>query len=127
MYVTDGTNRIFLINPTGFSIEKRLNIIFNNQPLSRLNELEWVEGKIWANLWYSHYIAIIDPNLGEVEAFIDLRGIESSNDNSNNARGNVLNGIGYYNGKIFVTGKNWRSIYQIELTGPTKEEIINLF
>lgn len=56
LYITEGSEKIFVMNPETFVIEKVLRVRFNNKAVTRLNELEWIDGKIWANIWYSHYV-----------------------------------------------------------------------
>jgi glutamine cyclotransferase len=79
-----------------------------------LNELEYIEGEVWANIWQTNQIAIIDPTDGDVRAWVDLTGLLPSEDRAN---ADVLNGIAYddENDRIFVTGKFWPTLFEIEL------------
>jgi glutaminyl-peptide cyclotransferase len=88
-------------------------------PLRNLNELEWVEGEIWANIWYTDRIARISPKTGEVNAWIDLSTLWPVAQRSQ-GRDQVLNGIAYDRAKrrIFITGKKWPRLYQISVTSP---------
>ena len=80
-----------------------------------VNELEWIDGKIWANVYLTQQIIIINPETGRVEGVVDLRGLLPEEDIT--AKTDVLNGIAYdaATGRIFVTGKNWSKIFEIEL------------
>lgn len=86
--------------------------------MRNLNELEYIEGEIWANIWHSDMIARIDPQSGVVKAWVDMEGLPVPN------RGleDVLNGIAYdrQTKRIFVTGKNWSKLFEIELIPPDK-------
>jgi glutamine cyclotransferase len=86
-------------------------------PLSRLNELEYVDGEIWANIWYDDRIARISPADGQVLGFIDLRTLYPQSARGSEA---VLNGIAYDAAakRLFVTGKNWPQLYEIKVARP---------
>ena len=90
----------------------------NGKNVDRLNELEWIDGRIWANVWASNRIVIIDPDSGFVSASIDLAGLLP--DNERRADTDVLNGIAVNpaDSSVWVTGKNWPWLYQIELVPP---------
>jgi glutamine cyclotransferase len=83
--------------------------------VTKLNELEYIKGEIYANIWYEQKIAIINPQTGKVRAWIDLTGIGAS---ENTSGGRVLNGIAYNTNedRLFVTGKKWSKLYEIQLT-----------
>jgi glutamine cyclotransferase len=93
----------------------------NGKPLLDLNELEYVKGEIWANVWHSekigkpNHIARIDPNSGKLLGWINLQGISPDDVERDNE--NTLNGIAYdeTSDRIFVTGKKWRNLYEIKL------------
>jgi glutaminyl-peptide cyclotransferase len=89
--------------------------VHDTGPIDRLNELEYVSGRIYANVWLTDRIAVINPQSGQVEAWIDLSGIESSPNLDPNS---VLNGIAYdaAGDRLFVTGKLWPNLYEIKLT-----------
>lgn len=115
IYNTDGTNRIFKLNKDTYQPEGFIEVYDDKGPVNDLNEMEWIDGKIYANIYTSDLIAIINPKSGEVEAYINLMGIrkESVEDESQH----VLNGIAWdAKGKrLFVTGKKWPKLYQITL------------
>jgi glutaminyl-peptide cyclotransferase len=125
LIMTDGTHVIRFVNPENFQTVRTI-VVFreNGQPLMNLNELEYVKGEIWANIWHSeqpnvlgkpNYVARIDPNSGKLLGWIDLSGI--SPDDVNRDSENTLNGIAYDNAsdRIFVTGKNWRKLFEIKV------------
>ena len=86
----------------------------NGRPLKNLNELEWIKGKVWANVYLTDMIAIIDPKTGQVEGAIDCTGLLP--DELWTSATDVLNGIALdAAGKVYLTGKNWPKLYQIEL------------
>lgn len=135
LYMTDGTHVIRVMDPETFK-SKRMIVVKRDdgEPQMRLNELEWVKGELWANIWHSeeksvlgkpNYIARVDPNSGVIVGWIDLGGI-SPNDQAKSAdpsdpkSENTLNGIAYdaAGDRIFVTGKDWKNLYEIRITGP---------
>ena len=115
LYMSDGTHSIRVLNPETLKQESRFGVTLRGESLGNLNELEWIEGKIWANVYTSDYIVIIDPSNGVVEGVINLSGLlpESEHDR----RTDVLNGIAYDSAtkRIFVTGKNWSKLFEIKL------------
>ncbi|TKB95769.1 glutaminyl-peptide cyclotransferase [Pedobacter cryophilus] len=115
VYNTDGTNRIFLLDKNTYLPTGMIEVYDDKGPVSQLNELEWVEGKLYANIYQSELVAIINPKTGEVEAYINLIGLPKGpvDDEGNN----VLNGIAYDKAgkRLFVTGKKWDKLFQIEL------------
>lgn len=131
LLMSDGTHIIRIVDPATFETKRTIAVQrADGRPQMKLNELEFVKGEIWANIWHSeepqtlgkpNYIARIDPANGKVIGWIDLGGI--SPDDQNRDRENTLNGIAYdpQNDRIFVTGKNWANLYEIKLT-PAKGE-----
>ena len=116
LYMSDGTNYIRVLNPETMAQERRLGVTLRGESLQYLNELEWIDGKIWANVYTTNYIVIINPENGVIEGVINLTGIlpESEYDRKTD----VLNGIAYdnENKRIFVTGKNWSKLFEIKIT-----------
>jgi glutamine cyclotransferase len=96
-----------------------INVRENGEPVTRLNELEWVDGRIWANVWLTDRIVIIDPASGSVEGSVDLQGLlpVMQRPADMNISDDVLNGIARNpaDGGIWVTGKNWPFLYRVEL------------
>lgn len=115
LYMSDGSSSIRIIDPQNLEVEQYINVTLRNESVSYINELEWIEGKIWANIYTTDQIVIIDPKSGVVEGVVELAGIlpESERDNKTD----VLNGIAYdaATKRIFITGKNWSKLYEIEL------------
>lgn len=115
LYMSDGSARIYTVDPETFRREKRTTVTYKGQPVDYLNELEWIEGKIWANVYTTEQIVIIDPATGIVEGVVDLAGILPPSEHGPET--DVLNGIAYdaETRRIFVTGKNWSRIFEIEI------------
>ena len=113
LIMSDGSANLYFLDPTTFEIVKQVEVR-DNEPVTKLNELEYIKGEIYANVWLTNRIAIIDPESGQVTGWIDLAGIYTpENTNSNN----VLNGIAYdeQQDRLFVTGKRWSKLFQIRL------------
>ena len=115
LYMSDGTHTIRVINPETMVQERRFGVTMRGQSLQHLNELEWIDGKIWANVYTTNYIVIINPENGVIEGVVDLTGIlpEAEYD----SKTDVLNGIAYDSAskRIFVTGKNWSKLFEIKI------------
>jgi glutamine cyclotransferase len=118
LIMSAGTSTLYFLNPQTFQEVGRLEVHTRDGPVSRLNELEYVQGEIYANVWKTDRIAKISPETGEVMGWIDLEGLLRPEDL--NRRIDVLNGIAYdvKNDRLFVTGKLWPKLFEIELTGP---------
>ena len=112
---SDGSNRLFFVSPDALEDPRILPVTLNGRPLPRLNELEWVDGEVWANVWGANQLVTIDPASGEVTAVIDLRGLLPAADRIPGT--DVLNGIAAdrSDGSIWVTGKRWPWLYRIAL------------
>ncbi len=117
LIVSDGSASIRFYDPETFEIVRHLSVQAGGSPVYRLNELEFINGEIWANLWYQDRIVRISPETGAVLGWIDLSGLYPS---SRRASEDVLNGIAYDadTDRLFVTGKNWPWLYQIEVVQP---------
>jgi glutaminyl-peptide cyclotransferase len=117
LFQSDGTHIIRVIDPETFKTTRTIVVYDENKkPLFRLNELEYIKGEIWANIWQQGRIARIDPKDGKLLGWIDLTALERDEQRkSDNA--DVLNGIAYdaENDKIFVTGKMWKSLFEIKV------------
>ncbi|MEO1475307.1 MAG: glutaminyl-peptide cyclotransferase [Pseudomonadota bacterium] len=116
LYLSDGSPVIRVLDPTTFAQTGELTVTYAGSPLPRLNELEWIDGEIWANVWQTDQIAIIDPKSGAVTRLIDLTGLHPASERDV-PLDDVLNGIAYNatTGQIYVTGKNWPQLYEIRL------------
>jgi glutamine cyclotransferase len=116
---SDGTANLYFLDPDTLQEIDRIEVYDNNGPVGLLNELEYIQGEIYANVWFADYIARIDPESGEVIGWIDLAGLLGPEDYDQPV--NVLNGIAYdaENERLFVTGKLWPKLFEIELV-PTE-------
>ncbi len=114
LIMSDGTNNLYFLDPNTLQITKTLEVTFMGEQIVRLNELEYIRGEIYANIWQTDYIVRIDPTTGDVLGWIDLGGILPKD-----LRGgtDVLNGIAYdqEGDRLFVTGKFWPQLYEIQL------------
>jgi glutamine cyclotransferase len=115
LITSNGSSILTVIDPETSSIVRSIPVTMQGSLVGQLNELEWVEGEIWANVWQTMRILRINPATGAVVGVIDCTGIVAANDLT--ATMDVFNGIAYdpQSKAIFVTGKNWPKIYQIEL------------
>ena len=114
LIMSDGSEILYYHDPESFQQIKQITVKENNIPVRRLNELEYIKGNIYANIWGSDRIAIINPQ-GSVIGWIDLEGILLASECSESI--DVLNGIAYdiENNKMYITGKNWCRLFEIEL------------
>jgi glutamine cyclotransferase len=113
LIASDGTATLYYLDKD-LKLQKKLPVTLNGRPLRNLNELEYINGKIWANVYLTDMIVIIDPATGKVEGTVDCTGLLP--DEEYTSATDVLNGIAVdAKGKIYVTGKNWPKLYQIEL------------
>ncbi len=117
LIMSDGTDELRFLDPETFEERGRLPVTLSGQSLSRINELEFIEGKIWANVFGQDFLVRIDPNSGVIDAVADLRTLFPQEKRREPLR-DVLNGIAYEegSGRLFVTGKNWPNLYEINLT-----------
>ena len=115
LIVSDGTETLHFLDPETFKEISKIEVSANNIPVTRINELEYIQGEIYANIWQTERIARIYPLTGHVTGWIDLKGILSPEDNSETV--DVLNGIAYdaENDRLFVNGKFWPKLFEIEL------------
>ena len=116
LIMSNGSSELQFRDPETFQLGHRLVVTEKGRRVFRLNELEYVDGKIYANVWHKDYLLEIDPRTGKVLARIDLAGLLPDKDRPNN-REAVLNGIAYNSdtGRLIVTGKYWPFLYEIEL------------
>ena len=113
LIMSNGTSTLIFLDPETFQKIGQVEV-FDEEPVTKLNELEYINGEVYANIWQEEKIAIINPQTGQVTAWIDLTGICELEHHGGD---NVLNGIAYdQNGdRLFVTGKRWSNLYEIEL------------
>jgi glutamine cyclotransferase len=112
---TDGSERMWFLNPETLEEEYFIETYTNKRKAENLNELEYVKGKIYANLWQKNSILIVEPSNGAIEGIVNLKGLQSKA--GQDGDDNVLNGIAYdiENDRLFVTGKNWNKVFEIKL------------
>ena len=133
LIMSDGTSNLYFLNPKTFERVKQIKVRDGDKPISKLNELEYVKGEIYANLWFgskapTNYIARISPQTGRVNSWINLSGLDSGvhpadlppSQRDSITRDDILNGIAYDTKKdrLFVTGKYWAYLYEIKLLRP---------
>jgi glutamine cyclotransferase len=112
LIMSDGSSKLIFLDPQTFQVTREVNVVDQNQPVANLNELEYINGDVYANIYLTTKIAIINPQTGQVKGWIDLAGIyQPTGFNS------VLNGIAYdlQTNRLFVTGKNWPNLYEITI------------
>ena len=114
LVLSDGSDQLFFLDPKSYRVIRTMHVTDAGQPVFQLNELEWIEGEIWANVWQTDRIARIAPKTGVVNAFVDLTLLWPKARRPPTA--DVLNGIAYDAGakRIFVTGKKWPKMYEIK-------------
>ena len=114
LIASDGSSRLYFLDEQ-FRQQKTLTVKMNDRPVNMLNELEWIDGKIWANVYMTDLIVVIDPSTGHVEATVDCTGLLPAG--LKNEYTDVLNGIAYdpTTRKIYLTGKYWKRLYEVKL------------
>jgi glutaminyl-peptide cyclotransferase len=117
LIMSDGSATLRFFDPGTFQQLGLLQVTDNGRPVTNLNELEFVNGDIYANVWHSNRIAVIDPAFGGVREWIDLAGLNPDAEARSEA---VLNGIAYdaVNNRLFVTGNRWQRVYEIRVRRP---------
>ncbi|MDD7914702.1 glutaminyl-peptide cyclotransferase [Polaribacter ponticola] len=116
---SDGTNKIWFLDAETQKEKRYIQVYNHKQKISQLNELEYINGKIYANYWQKPLISIINPNNGVVEGIVNLSGLVKEMEKTQKLvdQDDVLNGIAFdkENNRLFVTGKNWGKLFEIEL------------
>jgi glutaminyl-peptide cyclotransferase len=115
LIMSDGTDKLYFLDPNTYQTTGSINVHDNKGDVLNLNELEYINGTVYANIWHSQKIAVINPQTGQVQAYIDLSSIAQPYQASNFEA--VLNGIAYntQTNQLFVTGKYWTKLYEIKL------------
>lgn len=118
LIISDGSSTLRFLNPVTFEEVRRIEVCEQGIPVRYLNELEYIRGEIFANVWRTDLIARISPQTGEVLGWVDLAGLRSALQSDRDI--DVLNGIAYdaQKDRIFVTGKFWPDLFEIQLVGP---------
>lgn len=117
LILSDGTPELRFLDPDTFAEQRRITVTYQGRPIRRLNELEYVRGEILANIWHQDLIVRIDPATGVIRGILDLRELAAAVPVRDSEA--VLNGIAYdeKSGKLYVTGKDWPSLFEIALPG----------
>jgi len=123
LYASTGSSTLYVLNRTTMEVIRPIDVRVAGQPLERLNELQWIRGEIWANMWMRDDIAVINPHTGDVRCFIDLTQLRTSQDSKTfglwwvGLGDKVLNGIAWddANERLFATGKLWPKLFEIEV------------
>ena len=112
LILSDGSEKIYYLNPKNLQIEKTISVSVNGNKLIYINELEFIRGEIWANIWKSNDIITVNPLSGIVTSIFDISKISEQKETED-----VPNGIAWdkVNDKIFITGKNWSFIYLLDI------------
>ena len=115
LIVSDGSNKLRFLDPDNFQVKKTIAVLDGHKPVNEINELEYIQGEIYANIWHADRIARINPETGSVVGWIDLTGLLARGDVADEEA--VLNGIAYDDagGRLFVTGKLWPKVFEIRL------------
>jgi glutamine cyclotransferase len=115
LIMSDGSDTLFFLEPDTYEPYRAVKVTMAGRSVQDLNELEWINGQIWANVWQTNYIVRIDPESGNVVGVLDMKGLLPSDVRTGNE--DVLNGIAYdeSTGRIFVSGKRWPTLFEIRV------------
>ena len=115
LILSDGTSQIRFIDPVTFSVTRTISVTMDGKPVDRLNELEYIRGQIFANVWQTDDVIRIDPATGIVRGVIDFSGLLAPQDRAPDT--DVLNGIAYdaKNDRLFVSGKRWPRVFEVRV------------
>jgi glutaminyl-peptide cyclotransferase len=115
LIMSDGSDTLRYLDPVTFHVTRRVRVNDAGTPIANLNELEYIRGALYANVWQTDRVACIDPASGKVTAWLDLSGLLS--DNERTPETDVLNGIAYDDAgdRLFVTGKRWPKLFEIKI------------
>ena len=116
LIISDGTAILHFVDPSTMEEIKKIEVHENGVPVNQINELEYINGKIYANIWQTEQIAVIEPQSGKVIAWLDLSGILNFVDMDESQKIDVLNGIAYDSESdcLFITGKLWPVLFQMK-------------
>ena len=119
LIASDGSANLYFMNEN-FALDRKVRVTIEDRPIRFINELEYIDGKIWANVYTSDEIVIINPKDGRIQGIVDCRGLLPKELRTPTT--DVLNGIAYNpaDGKIYLTGKNWPKLYEVRLVEKKK-------
>ena len=117
LILSDGSADLQFMDPETFAPVSRITVTLNGNPINNLNELEYINGEVWANVWQTDFIVRIDPATGVINSIVDLTGLSEQTELGSFEA--VLNGIAWDSEqeRLFVTGKHWANLFEIELVG----------
>ena len=122
LYLSDGSANIYVLDAATFALRRRLAVRAGSRPLRSINELQYIRGELWANLWGDDHLAVIDPSSGRVRRYVDCSSLLSPQERQElrDPNEHVLNGIAHdpLQDRLFVTGKCWPRMYQISVHAP---------
>ncbi len=120
LIMSNGTDKIQFLDPATLTVTRTISVRESGMPVEFVNELEYIKGEIWANIWQTNRIARIDPATGAVKSWLDMTGLLAPSEVPGT---DVLNGIAYDNehDRIYVTGKNWPKLFEITVQEPTNK------
>ena len=115
LILSDGTDQIRFLDPVTFEVRQTIHVLARGRPVDRLNELEYINGEIYANIWGTDYVVRIDPATGIINGVIDFTGLLAPQDRTIDT--DVLNGIAYdaREDRLFITGKRWPKLFEVRL------------
>jgi glutamine cyclotransferase len=115
LILSDGSADLYFLDPESYQVTRKQRVTLDGRPVERLNELEWIRGEVWANVWQTDMIVRIDPASGRVTGVLDLTGLLPAEQRT--AETDVLNGIAYdaETDRIFVSGKRWPLLFEIRV------------
>jgi len=115
LIMSDGSSNLFFLDPDSYQVKRTVAVTMDGRPVPELNELEWIKGEVWANVWMTDMIVRIDPTSGQVVGALDMTGLLGMNRQDDD---DVLNGIAYDAGgdHTFVSGKRWPLLFEIRVT-----------
>lgn len=124
IYMTDGTASVRVLDPETLEIKRRFSVTMDGKSVVKLNEVEWVCGELWANVWMTNYIVRIDPKTGKVWSRISVGKLPRSQDLVPGKTYDVLNGIAFdeLKRRIWITGKLWPAVYEVSINDPAFAE-----
>jgi glutaminyl-peptide cyclotransferase len=116
LIMSDGTPQLRFLNPETLRESGRISVTYDGKPVQYVNELEWVKGRIYANVWHTDVLIMIDPDSGAITGVVNLTGLLKPEERPGGIEG-VLNGIAYdaQHDRLFVTGKNWPRLFEIRV------------
>jgi glutamine cyclotransferase len=116
LIMSDGTPNLRFLDPDTLRQTGQITVTYEGKPVRYVNELEWVKGRIYANVWHTNMLVLIDPTSGEITGLVNLTGLLNASDPLDGPE-SVLNGIAYdaVHDRLFVTGKNWPKLFEIRV------------